>query len=90
MSLVGPRPHPLALDDAFVAEVPELPGRYAVRPGITGLAQVSGCRGETPDAAAMRARVGHDLDYVARWSPALELRIVAATLWRGWRDGAAC
>jgi putative colanic acid biosynthesis UDP-glucose lipid carrier transferase len=50
-----------------------------VRPGITGWAQVNGSRGETDTVDKMRQRLAYDLEYVARWSPALDLRIVWRT-----------
>lgn len=80
MSVVGPRPHPPALDDWFAVAVPDLMLRYAVRPGLTGLAQVSGLRGETPEATQMAARVRADLEYVQTWSLWLDLRICWRTL----------
>jgi exopolysaccharide biosynthesis polyprenyl glycosylphosphotransferase len=83
MSLIGPRPHPVALDDEFVREIPDLMRRYAVRPGISGWAQVNGCRGETADVAQMTARVEYDLDYIERWSIRLDMIIVFRTLFDG-------
>lgn len=79
MSLVGPRPHPLALDDAFAVSIPALMRRYDVRPGITGWAQVNGLRGETATVADMAIRVEHDLDYIRRWSPAFDIAIIVRT-----------
>ena len=80
MSLIGPRPHPIALDDWFSAAIPELMRRYAVRPGITGWAQVNGLRGETPGVEHMAARVRHDLEYVRSWSLWLDLVICWRTV----------
>ncbi|MBV8537989.1 MAG: sugar transferase, partial [Alphaproteobacteria bacterium] len=68
MSLVGPRPHALAHDAQFSGVVARYAERHAVRPGITGWAQVRGCRGETPNAAARQRRVDLDLAYIAHWS----------------------
>lgn len=81
MSLVGPRPHPLRLDDQYKDLVPRYMERYAVRPGLTGLAQVSGHRGETPTVEAMAQRVACDLDYIANWSLWRDLAILMQTLW---------
>jgi putative colanic acid biosynthesis UDP-glucose lipid carrier transferase len=53
--------------------------RHKVLPGITGLAQVSGCRGETQELAEMEARVRYDLDYLRHWTPSLDLRILLLT-----------
>jgi putative colanic acid biosynthesis UDP-glucose lipid carrier transferase len=79
MSLIGPRPHPLALDKKFRDLVPNYMQRYAVRPGLTGLAQISGHRGETPTVASMAGRVGCDLDYIANWTIWLDLKILLLT-----------
>jgi exopolysaccharide biosynthesis polyprenyl glycosylphosphotransferase len=83
MSLIGPRPHPVALDDEFIREIPDLMRRYTVRPGISGWAQVNGCRGETADVAQMTARIEYDLDYIERWSIRLDMTIVFRTLFDG-------
>jgi lipopolysaccharide/colanic/teichoic acid biosynthesis glycosyltransferase len=56
--------------------------RHKVRPGITGLAQVSGCRGETSQLADMEARIGFDLEYLRHWSPFLDLKILVLTAFR--------
>lgn len=66
MSLVGPRPHPLLLDERYRALIAGYDRRFAVRPGITGLAQVSGARGETSHVGAMRRRIEFDVSYVDR------------------------
>jgi lipopolysaccharide/colanic/teichoic acid biosynthesis glycosyltransferase len=60
-----------------------------VLPGITGLAQVSGCRGETAELADMQARVNYDLDYLRHWSPALDLKIIVLTAVQLFRDSRA-
>lgn len=80
MALVGPRPHPLALDEQYRGKVARYMDRYQVRPGLTGLAQVSGHRGPTPTVGAMAARVRLDLDYIETWSPRLDARIVLRTV----------
>jgi putative colanic acid biosynthesis UDP-glucose lipid carrier transferase len=81
MSLVGPRPHPMALDEQYAPLIPHYMDRYAVRPGMTGLAQVRGHRGPTPTVEAMAARVALDLDYIANWSLGLDLVILLRTPW---------
>jgi putative colanic acid biosysnthesis UDP-glucose lipid carrier transferase len=53
--------------------------RHKVPPGITGLAQINGCRGETAHVEEMQARVNYDLEYLRRWSPFLDLKILALT-----------
>lgn len=61
MSLVGPRPHPIALDEQFSGMLPRYNARFRVKPGITGWAQINGWRGETETKEKMRARLDHDL-----------------------------
>lgn len=78
MSLVGPRPHALAHNEFYRHCVPAYMVRHLVRPGITGWAQIHGLRGETQTTEQMRRRIEYDLDYLRRWSPGLDLRI----LWR--------
>jgi lipopolysaccharide/colanic/teichoic acid biosynthesis glycosyltransferase len=80
MSLIGPRPHAVAHDDVFAQIDPRYPRRRLARPGLTGLAQVSGCRGLAADAASVRARTGFDIDYVDNWSLWRDLKIVLKTV----------
>ncbi len=83
MSLVGPRPHPLALevDGQPIEElVPNYHQRHAVRPGITGLAQVRGNRGPVVSVAMGRERVRHDVEYIREHSLWLDIRILFRTL----------
>ena len=79
MSLVGPRPHACAHDEYFGRLIENYALRQAVRPGITGWAQVNGHRGETPTTESMRARVDLDLWYVSHANVALDLEILART-----------
>jgi lipopolysaccharide/colanic/teichoic acid biosynthesis glycosyltransferase len=79
MSLVGPRPHAVAHDLHYGALLPQYAQRFAVRPGITGWAQVNGARGETRTTDCMARRVQLDLEYVAKASLALDLKILALT-----------
>lgn len=91
MSLIGPRPHPLALDEHYRQIIPGYMNRYAVRPGMSGLAQVTGHRGPTPTPQSMAARVARDLQYIKAWSFALDLRILLATVlpwWSPWKSEA--
>jgi putative colanic acid biosynthesis UDP-glucose lipid carrier transferase len=83
MSLVGPRPHAVAHDRYYGALVADYDDRFLVRPGISGLAQVSGYRGETPNVEAMAGRVALDLDYIRSWSLGLDLRILVRTAFDG-------
>lgn len=79
MSLIGPRPHAVAHDEFFMNRVPRYARRFSVRPGITGLAQVSGARGETRTDADMKRRVDLDIYYIENASILLDLKILVAT-----------
>jgi lipopolysaccharide/colanic/teichoic acid biosynthesis glycosyltransferase len=80
MSLVGPRPHPLKLDEAGNEYIAYYYDRLAVKPGITGWAQVNGYRGVTHQKARMRARIDHDIWYINNWSVMLDIRILFTTI----------
>ncbi len=80
MSLVGPRPHMVYHDELFAAMVPEYILRQQVRPGLTGLAQVQGCHGPTPDIESIRRRTRYDLHYVRNASPKLDTVIFFKTI----------
>jgi len=80
MSLVGPRPHAVAHNEEYRRLIKRYMVRHKVLPGITGLAQVSGCRGETARLEDMEARVSLDLEYVRNWSPMLDVHILLLTL----------
>jgi putative colanic acid biosynthesis UDP-glucose lipid carrier transferase len=79
MSLVGPRPHATAHDALYSTLIPEYDGRQAVKPGITGWAQVNGYRGGTPTLDLMQKRVTLDLWYAQHGSIGLDLLILART-----------
>lgn len=79
MSLVGPRPHLVEHDQQFASIVDTYPHRHQVKPGLTGLAQVSGYRGETRTRDSVEGRVAADLEYVRNWSMWLDLKIIART-----------
>jgi putative colanic acid biosynthesis UDP-glucose lipid carrier transferase len=80
MSVVGPRPHPLWLDEQYAPLVDNYLLRYAVKPGITGWAQTSGCRGETKRTEDMERRVAKDLWYMRNWTFALDVSIILRTI----------
>ena len=83
MSLVGPRPHPLAANAAGVSyahAISEYSLRHRVKPGITGWAQVNGWRGETTRLEQIRRRVEHDLYYVENWSASFDFLILMRTI----------
>lgn len=80
MSVVGPRPHPIKLDEEYRDNIDKYMSRHFVKPGITGLSQVMGYRGETRDDFAMKARVNLDNFYIERWSFFLDLKIIILTI----------
>ena len=80
MSLVGPRPHANAHNEHFRKQIQGYMLRHKVKPGITGLAQVSGCRGETSTLDEMRRRVQYDLEYLRHWCWLLDIKIMLRTL----------
>jgi len=84
MSLVGPRPHPIPLDEQYKHIIPALNSRYAVKPGLTGWAQINGYRGETARVEDMVARVEHDRHYIKNWTLWLDIKIIAVTAIKGW------
>lgn len=86
MSLVGPRPHALAHDDLYAGLVPAYVDRFRTRPGLTGLAQVNGLRGEVQDLRCMRDRVAADNLYIESWSLGLDIAILARTALIIFRD----
>ncbi|MEN9855332.1 MAG: hypothetical protein RLZZ157_458 [Pseudomonadota bacterium] len=79
MSLVGPRPHPPALDAFFAPKIPGYMSRYDVKPGLTGLAQVEGARGETATTACMARRINFDRAYVKTANFGLDCWIIIKT-----------
>lgn len=80
MSVVGPRPHPIQLDAQYWHKLPKYHSRYRSKPGITGLAQVHGCRGETETYIKMVHRVRYDRFYNRKQSFLLDLKICWYTL----------
>jgi len=86
MSLVGPRPHAVAHNEEYRKLIKGYMVRHKVLPGITGLAQVNGCRGETAELKDMEARVNFDLDYLRHWTPMLDIKIILLTVVKVFRD----
>jgi Undecaprenyl-phosphate glucose phosphotransferase len=80
MSIVGPRPHPISLNETFEKRISPFSRRHKVKPGITGWAQVNGFRGETDTVEKMQRRVEYDLHYIDNWSFLLDLKIIVMTL----------
>lgn len=83
MSIVGPRPHAIAHNDYYKELVPRYMLRHKVKPGITGWAQVNGFRGETDTLDKMEKRVEYDLYYIENMSIWLDMKIIAATIVKG-------
>lgn len=80
MSLVGPRPHALAHNNEYSKKIWLYARRHNVKPGITGLSQIYGYRGETKSLDRMSKRVEYDLRYIDSWSLFLDVKILASTL----------
>ena len=89
MSLVGPRPHAVAHNEEYRKLIKGYMLRHKVLPGITGLAQINGWRGETSNLEDMEARVNYDLDYLRHWSPLLDIKILLVTIVKVFRDDKA-
>ncbi|MFV8818148.1 undecaprenyl-phosphate glucose phosphotransferase [Haliea sp. E17] len=79
MSLVGPRPHALQHNEYYASLIQSYMVRHRIKPGITGLAQVNGCRGETEQVEKMMRRVEYDIDYINRWSVWLDIKVLVKT-----------
>jgi putative colanic acid biosynthesis UDP-glucose lipid carrier transferase len=86
MSLVGPRPHAVAHNEEYRKLISGYMVRHKVTPGITGLAQVSGCRGETSTLEDMKRRVDYDLEYLRHWCWLLDIKILLRTIVLVFRD----
>lgn len=79
MSLVGPRPHAIAHNEQYRKLISGYMVRHKVAPGITGLAQINGCRGETRSVEDMRRRIEYDLEYLRQWCWLLDVKIMLNT-----------
>ena len=79
MSIVGPRPHPIKLNETHRTQIFRYMIRHKVKPGITGLAQVNGFRGETDSLFKMEKRIEYDLQYMKEWSLWLDFKILIMT-----------
>jgi putative colanic acid biosynthesis UDP-glucose lipid carrier transferase len=80
MSLVGPRPHAIQHDAEYSKRIANYFGRHSIKPGITGLAQVRGYRGETKDINQMIHRIESDIEYINNWSIWLDISILFRTV----------
>ena len=88
MSLVGPRPHAVAMNEEFRRLIPGYMLRHKIRPGLTGWAQVNGQRGGS-DLDGMKRRIDYDIDYLRRWSLGFDLYILARTVYVVLREDVA-
>lgn len=79
MSVVGPRPHMVSHNNAYAKRIDKFMVRYFVKPGITGLAQINGYRGEVETDKDIIGRVKYDIFYIENWSLLLDLRIIFRT-----------
>ena len=86
MSVVGPRPHAVAHNEIYRTLIKGYMIRHKVKPGITGLAQVNGARGETDTVDKMEMRIKYDLEYLRNWSLRLDLWIIFRTVVQVFRD----
>ena len=83
MSVVGPRPHMLKHTDEYASKVDKYMLRHFIKPGITGLAQVRGYRGEIEQDSDIQNRIKFDIFYVENWSFLLDLKIIIQTILNG-------
>ena len=79
MSVVGPRPHAVSHNEQYRSLIQGYMLRHKVKPGITGLAQINGWRGETDTLEKMEKRIEYDLLYIRDWSIWLDLKIIFLT-----------
>ena len=82
MSVVGPRPHMVHHTDIYSDLIGDYMIRHLAKPGITGWAQINGCRGETKELSEMKERVEKDIWYIEHWSVELDVSIVLTTIWQ--------
>lgn len=83
MSIIGPRPHAVAHNEFYRGQIKGYMLRHKVKPGITGLAQISGYRGETETLDKMDGRIRYDLEYIRNWSLMLDCKIFLKTIFNG-------
>ena len=89
MSVVGPRPHAVAHNEEYRKLITGYMLRHKVKPGITGLAQVKGWRGETDTLDKMEKRIECDLEYIRTWNVFLDAKIIFLTVLHGFINKSA-
>ena len=91
MSVVGPRAHPVSHNDKYALMSEKFMVRHFVKPGITGLAQTKGYRGEVETGEDIINRVKYDVFYMENWSILLDLEIIFITIYNTLKgDEKAC
>ncbi|CQI88165.1 Putative colanic biosynthesis UDP-glucose lipid carrier transferase [Yersinia rohdei] len=83
MSIVGPRPHAVTHNELYRKQVENYMIRHKVKPGITGLAQINGYRGEIDTLYKLEKRVQYDIEYIQNWSLWLDIKIIIKTIFKG-------
>jgi putative colanic acid biosynthesis UDP-glucose lipid carrier transferase len=86
MSIVGPRPHANTHNEEYRVQITGYMLRHKVKPGITGLAQITGHRGQTETREKMENRIRADLHYIRSWTLWLDLQIIGKTILKGFND----
>lgn len=89
MSIVGPRPHAVIHNEQYRGRIKGYMLRHKVKPGITGLAQIMGWRGETDTLEKMEKRIEYDLEYIRTWSVWLDIKIITLTIFKGFINKSA-
>lgn len=89
MSVVGPRPHAVTHNEQYRTLIQGYMLRHKVKPGITGLAQINGFRGETDTLDKMQGRIDFDLIYIRGWSLSLDFKIIFLTIFKGFMNKSA-
>ena len=80
MSVVGPRPHMIKENEKYLKTIDRFMVRHFIKPGITGLAQVNGFRGEIETSSDIINRIKYDINYIENWSLLLDLKIIILTI----------
>ncbi|WP_026464814.1 undecaprenyl-phosphate glucose phosphotransferase [Adhaeribacter aquaticus] len=85
MSVVGPRPHPIKLNENYRRIIDRYMSRHLIKPGVTGLAQVMGYRGETSEPHQMKNRIKFDVFYVENWTFLFDIKIILITIFNAFK-----
>ena len=85
MSVVGPRPHPIKLNENYRSLIDRYMSRHLIKPGVTGLAQVMGYRGETSEPHQMKSRIKMDIFYVEHWTFWLDIKLIFLTIFKAFK-----